>query len=171
MVTTRALTPVRECQESEQQHHPTPTKASVRLITQFAQDFHLDISQGDIFHWFGIADRSGWRLLEHNNSERRHHNSPYDKENRGRRPILGDKEFEKIEDFILDGGFDSRICGYYEIIQFIFPDLQIELRAIRRAFQRRGYRKCVTCQKPLLTQDSLLQRREYLRQRGDWQLS
>jgi len=76
---------------------------------------------------------------------RRHHNSPYDSENRGRRPILGDEEFEIIEDFILTNGFDTRVCGWLELVQHILPDLQIKEQAIRNAFNKRGYSKCVAC--------------------------
>ncbi|KAH0829898.1 hsp7-like protein [Fonsecaea monophora] len=169
MVANRPVTPREEEEASGNAQNPTAVKEKVRTLTQFCQQKGLDVSQQDIFRFCNVPPRTGYRYIAASQEPRRHHNSPYQTENRGRRPLLSNGDFEAIEDWILQGGFYHRVCAGLEVLQEVFPDRdQISKRTIQRAFQSRGYYKCIACQKPFLTAKSIKERREYLAIRRHW---
>src|SRR4051794_689287 len=104
MVILRPITPPEE-HHDEEFHHPTPTKVKVRFLTKFVQDKQLPVSQNEIFKYCDISKSTGYRLLRHGNPVRRHHNDPYTKDRRGRKPLLSNNDFEVLEDWLIEGRF------------------------------------------------------------------
>jgi hypothetical protein len=171
MVIARPVTPVIDEGYAEGEHKPTPTKAKLRTLTKFCQDRGLDIYQKEINKYCQVPNRTAYRWLQSNQDVRRHHNSPYSQENRGRKHRFTDEDFQKVEDWLIEGGFEHRICPWVEIVNEVLPEKQAYNATIRAAFGQRGYHKCVTCQKPYLTPQSLRQRQEYLSLRYSWSLN
>jgi hypothetical protein len=170
MVIQRPITPTPEEEASDDPQKPTPVKNKVRVVTQFCQDNNVDISQQRIFNWAVVKRRTGYRYLQPGQDSRRHHNSPYTIEQRGRKPKITDDDFTIIEDWLLEGGFEHRVCTWLEIWTELFPKRSVHENTICTAFQDRGYHKCVACQKPFLTPQSIAQRREFLTLRRSWNL-
>jgi hypothetical protein len=171
MVYPRPITPTTEEDGTDIPQKPTPVKNKVRMVTKFCQDNNVEITQQAIFNWAGAKRRTGYRYLEPGQDSRRHHNSPYTVEHRGRKAKISDSDFEIIEDWVLEGGFDSRVCTWVEIWTEVFPERIVCEATIRRAFHARGYHKCIACQKPYLTARSIAQRREFLALRRSWTLN
>jgi hypothetical protein len=174
MVTLNEVAGPSESRDQEQHHHPTPTKVRVRILTQFTKDFDLDVSQNDIFRYCGVSKQQGYHILraneEDSSPERRSHNK-VGPDPRGAKHKLQTEDLDKIEDVIQEGGFDTRVCGWMEIVMEVLPEKQgLHIQTIRAAMRQRGYYKCIACQKPFLTSRSLAQRREYLQIRRYWTL-
>lgn len=155
MVALRPITPTDDKEASDKPNKPTPVKEKVRTATKFCQDKGINISQKAIFEWANVSERTGWRMIAKDSEPRRHHNSPYATENRGRKPLISQEDFEWLEDRILQGGFDLRICTWFDVFNEVFPDKEVSDDTLRRAFNQRGYHKCVACQKPYLTAYSI----------------
>jgi len=171
MVITRPITPTEEEDNPDACQKPTPIKNKLRMVTKFCQDQNLDIHQTAIFSWAGVPPRTGYRYLQPNQGSRRHANDPYTTEKRGRKRLIQDSDFTALEDWILHGGFNHRVCNYIEVWIEVFPhrDLPCD-NTLRKAFQDRGYHKCIACQKPFLTEKSIRERHSYLNIRRFWTL-
>jgi hypothetical protein len=173
MVASKRVKVAEEHANANPTQFDTPTHTRVRDITAFCQDQGVDISQNDIFSWCGVSKQRGYEMLQDDSQLRRKHNRDNEDESRGRKPIFGETEWEILEDFINSEGFEGRVCGYEEIVTEVLPYLykehpNLHLQTIRTAFEDRGYHKCVACQKPWLSKESLTERRQYLKLRKDW---
>ena len=111
MVAARPVTPTGDEDPSDEPQKPTPVKEIVRTATRFSQDNKIDITQRKIFKWAGVRNRTGYRMIAPGQGPRRHHNSPWIAENRGRKPKITNEDFEKVEEFVLAGGFEHRVCN------------------------------------------------------------
>ena len=170
MVAQRDITPDYEEDDPEEPQKPTPKRTQVRILTKFCQDMYIKINQPEIFQYCNIRERTGWRLIGPGQEARRLQNSTQSIDPRGRKLLISKEDFEKMEDWLIEGGFNHRVCSWVELFNEVFPDRQLDERTIRRAFYKRGYYKCIACQKPSLTEKSLLERQQYLTERRFWTL-
>jgi hypothetical protein len=177
MVTSKTVANDEQDRDGKLAHFDTPTRARVRAITEFCQAYpdQVRVSQNEIFRHCGVSKPTGYRMLDSLTSDpvRRHHNRANETETRGRKPIFGAGEWDILEDFILEGGFEGRCCGYMEIVNEVLPHVlkehpKLSIKTVRKAFEDRGYSKCTACQKAWLTKQSLEQRFELLEKRRRW---
>lgn len=81
--------------------HPTPKKAKVRGVAEYLEAKGIAHSKEDIFRHFGVSHRQGWAMLLEGSVDRRHHNrEDVEKDHRGRKPLLGQKEIRELERLI-----------------------------------------------------------------------
>ena len=173
MVTLNEVTTDAQNRDNGPVHFDTPTRTRVRAITEFCQVKAPQVSQNDIFNHCNVSKQVGYAMLKEASPVRRHHNRPDIKEHRGRKPIFSQREWDILEDFVIEGGFEGRVCGYEEIVQEVLPYLYKEhpklyIQTIRKAFEDRGYSKYTACQKPWLTKAALEQRRKLYYQFQHW---
>lgn len=76
------------------------------------------------------------------------------------RPLeLTDKDINKLKDFI-NSSQEARLISYLELSLHL-PHLNATKNLIRNALQSRGYRRCLTRQKPPLTKEHRQQRLQF----------
>lgn len=83
----------------------------------------------------------------------------------GRPPKLSHKDVDNVLAF-LGKSFSRRILPWNEIIKEC--NLDVSDNTLRRALAKRGYRKCVACPKPFISESAQQQRLEFIAEHKDW---
>ncbi len=128
-----------------QKHHHTPKKAAVLGTLHYLQDHHLRVRKGEIFHYFHVPQRTGFRWLAENEPRRLHNRPDSGPDPRGRPRKLTREDLQKMED-ILAGGFHGRILNWQQLAAAAGIS-EVSYCTICQSMQDLDYHSCIACDK------------------------
>ena len=95
-------------------HDHTPQRAAVLGTLSYLRDYHIYTCKKDVFHYFNIPKRTGYRLLIKNESHRLHNHPKSGPDPRGRKRKLTREDLQKIEDILMNG-FEWRVLNWRQL--------------------------------------------------------
>jgi len=126
-----------------QKHDHTPQKAAVLGTLHYLKDHHFRVRKEDVFHYFNVPPRTGFRWTAENNSRRLHNPPDSGPDPRGRKRKLTREDLRKIED-ILAGRFQWRILNWQQLTTTAGIS-GVSDRTIQRHMQDLDYHSCIAC--------------------------
>jgi hypothetical protein len=156
-----------------QKHDHTPKKAAVLSTISYLNDHHMRLRKREVFQYFDIPERTGFRWTAKNEPRRLHNRPDLGPDPRGRKRKLTRDDLRKMEDF-LSGGFQCRVLNWRQLATAVgIPE--VSDRTIRRYMQDLDYHSCIACDKswisPRMKEQRILFAREMLQLRpnpDDW---
>lgn len=130
--------------QTEVYHHfDTPKKARVKGAVAYArmqkERYGHDFCYNDIFRICGVSRTRGYEIIK-SPEDRTFHNTC--EETRGRKTALSADDLDKIESTLRPEGCEARRLPYTELLPAAGIDKEISPHTIRRALQKRGWKKC-----------------------------
>jgi hypothetical protein len=126
-------------------HDHTPQKAAVLGTIHYLQDHHIPISKKEIFHYFNVPKRTGFRWVKENEPRRLHNHPDSGLDPRGRKRKLTREDLQAMED-ILMGGFHCRVLNWRQLATAAGIS-DVSDRTIHRHMQDLDYHSCIACDK------------------------
>lgn len=139
----RPQTPQFEAHNPETEEK-TPNRSAVKAVVDFNQSHGIKFSKTAVFDHFGVARRTGWRILAGN--PRRLHNDPLRHDNRGRKKIITSQQLRKMHYLLQNEGFDIRSMTWEQLGAQVGIE-GVHIQTIRTAMGSMDYHKCIACQK------------------------
>ena len=126
-------------------HDHIPKKAAVLGTVNYLEDHHMPLRKCDIFRYFDVPKRTGFRWTTKNEPYRLYNRSDSGPDPHGRKRKLTRDNLRKMEDF-LSGGFQCRVLNWRQLaIAVEIPE--VSDRTIRRYMQDLDYYSCIACDK------------------------
>ncbi|KAK5634081.1 hypothetical protein RRF57_009795 [Xylaria bambusicola] len=136
--------------QRHRKHTDTTKKTELLTLKKFRDTNDLPYSNEDLFKYVGVNRRTGYRILK--DHPRRLHDNPVFKETRGRPAALTEAQIDQLVAFLKAEGYEGRALPWANLcdaagLEFPSQSKPPTTWTIRKHLNRRGWKKCVTCNK------------------------
>jgi hypothetical protein len=85
--------------------YTTPIRSRIQAIIEFNSAYGIPFFKTDVFRYFGVEPRTGYRILKGESRRLHQQEGPNPRE---RKPIIIRDQLRKIEDILEQGGIETR---------------------------------------------------------------
>ena len=154
-------TPPPDTQPAPGMEHPTPVRAKMQIIAEWCDANSITYSTNDLFLYFIVPKRSGWRMLQPCESARRHRRFSIARGTIGRPKTIGPEKLREMEQLLETEGFDARAMTWEALAQEV--GIEASVSTIRRSMGTLDHHKCVACRRGWVSPRAAACRAEWAR--------